>query len=114
MIKKLCFEGNFIVLLKNKFGRFVLHKAVNYMEIDLKNEFEMYLMNNINNNVYSNKDKNKVKKFVMKIKNNKFQNDFSFDINKNYFLRNNMGNFCNHNIRNNTINNNCKNISYFL
>ena len=70
MIRKICFDDNFIFLLKNKFGRFVLFKAINYMTIKSKNEFEFFLLNNINNNVYNNKDKNKVKKFVMKMQNN--------------------------------------------
>ena len=96
IIKKLCFESNFINLLKNKFGRFVLGKAINYMKSNLKNEFELYLINNINNNIYSNKDKHKVRKFVMKLKNNKVQNDFNFD-----YVRNNMSNICNYNIKNN-------------
>ena len=114
MIRKLCFEGNFIILLKNKFGRFVLHKAISYMKINLKNEFEIYLKNNINNNVYNHKDKNKVKKFVMKIKNNnKLQNDFNFDLNKEYFVRNNMGNFCNFDFKNNKSNNNFGSTSFF-
>ncbi len=109
IIKKLCFESNFINLLKNKFGRFVLGKAINYMKRNLKNEFELYLINNINNNIYSNKDKNKVKKFVMKLKNNKVQNDFNFD-----YVRNNMSNICNYNIKNNFNNNTLRNNDYFL
>jgi hypothetical protein len=111
IIKQLCFENNFIVLLKNKFGRFVLSKAINYMKVDLKNEFELYLINNINNNVYNNKDKNKVKKFIMKLMNNKLQNDFNFD-----YVRNNMSNNCNYNIKNksNFNSNNVRKIGYFL
>ena len=93
MIRKLCFEDNFIILLKNKFGRFVLHKAISYMTTNSKNEFELLLINNINNNVYNNKDKNKVKKFIMKLQNNKLYKDFDFDLNKELFVRNNMGNF---------------------
>ena len=113
MIKKLCFEGKFITLLKNKFGRFVLYKAINSMKINLKNEFEIYLKNNINNNVYSQKDKNKVKKFVMKIKNNKIQNDFNFDSNKRYFVSYNVGNFCNFDFKDNKSNNNFESIIFF-
>ena len=97
IIKKLCFEGNFIILLKNKFGRFVLNKAINYMKLNLKNEFEIYLLNNINNNSYCHKDKNKVKKFIMKINSNKYQTDFNFDLNKEIFVRKNMGKICNYN-----------------
>jgi hypothetical protein len=58
-----------------------------------KNEFELLLINNINNNVYNNKDKNKVKKFVMKLQNNKLYRDFNFDFNKELFVRNNKSNF---------------------
>ena len=93
MIRKLCFNDNFIFLLKNKFGRFVLHKAISYMTTNSKNEFELLLINNINNNVYNNKDKNKVKKFVKKMENNKLYRDFNFDFNKDLFVRNNMSNF---------------------
>ena len=82
IIKKLCFEDNFIVLLKSKFGRFVLYKAINYMKIDLKNELENILINNINNNIYNNKDKNKVKKFLLKIQYKKNENDYSLFNNK--------------------------------
>ena len=68
-IRKLCFDNNFIlVLLKNKFGKFVLNKAIKYMNFELKNEFEINLINDINNNLYKNKDKNKVKKLLFKIK----------------------------------------------
>ena len=105
VIKKLCFEDNFIILLKNKFGRFVLNKAINYMKIDLKNEFEIYLINNINNNVYCHKDKNKVKKFLMKFNNNIFGNDFNLDLNKEYIVRKNLSNICNYNYDNRNCNN---------
>jgi hypothetical protein len=72
IIKKLYFEGNFIFLLKNKFGRFVLRKAINYMNINLKKAFDFYLTNNISNNVFSNKDKNKVQMFIMKLINDNY------------------------------------------
>ena len=111
IIKKLCFEGNFIILLKNKFGRFVLNKAINYMKTDLKNEFEVYLINNINNNVYCHKDKNKVKKFLMKINSNNL-NDFNFYLNKEYMVRNNMSNICNYNY--DMKNSNNKSPSFYL
>ena len=114
MIKKICFDSNFIILLKNKFGRFVLHKAINYMKDELKKKFEIYLINNINNNVYNNRDRNKVRKFLMKIKNNKLQSDFNFVLNKEHYVRNNMGNNCNYNIKKNTNNSNFGNNSYFL
>ena len=97
IIKKLCFEGNFITLLKNKFGRFVLNKAINYMKNDLKSDFEFYLLNNINNNIYCHKDRNKVKKFLMKINSNNFENDCNLDLNKEYIVRRNMSNIYNYN-----------------
>ena len=105
MIKKIIFESNFIVILKNKFGRFVLNKAINYMKDDSKKMFEIFLLNNINNNIYSNKDKNKVRSFLMKI------NDKTV-LNKEY-VRNNMGNNCIYNINNSIINNNFRSNSFF-
>ena len=78
MLKKLCFEDNFIInLLNNKFGKFVLNKAIKFMQTDMINEFEFNLNNDINNNIYKNKDKNKIKKLLMKIKNNKTKSSFS-------------------------------------
>jgi len=71
IIKKLCFEGNILNLLKSKFGRFVLYKAINYMRVDLRNEMENNLINNMNNKVYNNKDKNKIKKLLMKLQSQK-------------------------------------------
>ena len=106
IIRKLCFESNFIILLKNKFGRFVLQKAINHMSPELKNEFENNLINKINSNIYSNKDKNKVRKFVMKIMNSQFPNDFNFELNNEYLVRNNMNNFCNYDFYKNIPNNN--------
>ena len=113
MIKKICFENNFIAILKNKFGRFVIYKAIEYMREDLKKKFELFLINNINNNIFSSKDKSKVKKFLMKIKNTILQNDCKFVLD-NEFVRNNKGNICNFNKKNNIINNNCQNNNYFL
>ena len=101
MIRKLCFESNFIILLKNKFGRFVLQKAINHMSPELKNEFENNLVDKINSNIYSHKDKNKVKKFVMKIMNNQQPNNYNFELSNEYFVRNNMSNFCNYDFNNN-------------
>jgi hypothetical protein len=95
MIRKLCFETNFILLLKNKFGRFVLQKAINYMNQKLRNEFENNLINKINSNKYSYKDISKVKKFVMKITNNQFSRDSNFDLKNEYFVKNNINLFCN-------------------
>ena len=98
IIKKIFFNDNFIILLKKKFGRFVLQKAISYMEMNLKKNLEIFLMNNINNNIYSHKDKNKVKKFLMKIKNNYYQNNnYNFNFNKKFLVRNNLGNICNYN-----------------
>ena len=115
MIKKLCFEGNFIILLKNKFGRFVLNKAINYMKKNLKNEFENFLINNIHNNVYCHKDKNKVKKFLIKINNdNDYQNYYGIDLNKEFFVRKKIGNICTNNfILKNNQNNINGNKGYF-
>ena len=113
IIKKLCFEGNFVlVLIKNKFGKFVLNKAIKYMKMDIKNEFEIYLINEINNNNYKNKDKNKIKKLLTKIKNSKFSKNECFNnINKMYnsnFYFNNINNNIN-NYMKNTINNHINN-----
>ena len=85
MLKKLCFEENFIInLINNKFGKFVLNKAIKFMKNDMINEFEILLNNGINDNIYKNKDKNKIKKLLMKIKSSK-KNDVYFDyINKIY------------------------------
>ena len=80
LIKKLCFEDNFVTLLNNKFGRFVLYKAVNYMNNELKNEFESNLENKINNNIYNKKDLNQIKRFLLKMK---------YRINKNNCILNN-------------------------
>ena len=70
-IDKLFFKGKFIYLLKNKFGKFVIIKAINCMTQELRNKFEIALINNINNGKYSSKDKNLLKKFLNKICNNK-------------------------------------------
>jgi hypothetical protein len=85
---KLFFLGKFIFILKNKFGKFVIRKAVNYMSNELKKKVEFELINNINKGIYNHKDKNRVKKFLYKIQgdNNKFVNhnknfDFYLDIN---------------------------------
>ena len=68
-MRKLCFENKFFInLINNKFGKFVLNKAIKYMQIDMINEFEMNLNKYINNNLYKGKDKNKIKKLLTKIK----------------------------------------------
>ena len=70
IIQVLCFERHLATLLKNRFGRFVLYKAINFMDNGLKIEFENKLINNINDNFYSNKEKNMVQKLLAKIKYN--------------------------------------------
>ena len=96
ILDKLFFQGKFIILLKNKFGKFVISKAVSYMPQELKTKFEFELVNNINKGIYNHKDKNRVKKYLAKmqnISNNNFvnhNNNFNFymDINcnnKNHF-----------------------------
>ena len=68
IIKKLCFDKNFILnLLKNKFGKYVLDKAIKYMTFEMKKELEIILLNNINNNIYKSKDKNRIKKLLLKL-----------------------------------------------
>ena len=111
MIRKLCFENNFTIsLLKNKFGKFVLNKAIKYMKMDMRNEFEIYLINDINNNIYKNKDRNKIKKLLLKLKNTKY--------NKNEIINNNnvnnvySNNFYYNNIINTHNTNNYNNIGY--
>lgn len=76
------------------------------MSPELKIEFENNLVNKINSNIYSHKDKNKVRKFVIKIMNNQFPNDSNFELNNEYFVRNNMNNFCNYEFIKNIPNNN--------
>ena len=86
ILKKLCFEDNFIVnLINNKFGKFVLNKAIKYMQTDMSKEFERNLNKNINNNIYKNKDKNKIKKLLMKIKSGKKKDMYLNDVNKIYY-----------------------------
>ena len=65
--QKLCFEGYLINLLNNKFGRYVLYKAVNFMDNTQKNELEKQLINIINSKTNNNKNKNKAQKFLLKI-----------------------------------------------
>ena len=84
IIKKLCLEGNFLILLKSKFGRFVLYKAVNYMNSEIRNDLENKLLNNINNN----KDNNKIKKFLIKLQHAKNYNEYYFK--KNHLITNDL------------------------
>jgi hypothetical protein len=94
IIRKLCFEGNITNLLKSKFGRFVLYKAINYMKNDLRNKMENNLINNMNNKIYSNKDKNKIKKLLMKLQSQKnMENETSDENNKHLFYNNVSNNF---------------------
>ena len=86
IIRKLCFEGNISTLLKSKFGRFVLYKAINYMRSDLRNEMENNLINNMNNKVYNIKDKNKIKKLLNKLQNQKKTENKIEDENNKYIL----------------------------
>ena len=111
IIRKLCFENNFTIsLLKNKFGKFVLNKAIKYMKIDMRNEFEIYLINDINNNIYKNKDRNKIKKLLLKLKNTKFnKNEISNSNNINNVYNDN---FYYNNIINTHNTNNYNNIGY--
>ena len=73
-LDKLFFQGKFIFLLKNKFGKFVIIKAMNYMGKDFSTKFEIDLINNINNGIYNHKDKNLIKKFLVKLHNKNFVN----------------------------------------
>ena len=75
LIPKLYFQDNFINLLNNKFGRFVLYKAANYMSNELKNDFEKKIKENINNNIFRIQDKNKIQRFLLKINNKKNNNN---------------------------------------
>ena len=94
IIKKLCFEGNITTLLKSKFGRFVLYKAINYMKKELRNEMENNLINNMNNKVYNNKDKNKIKKLLVKLQSQKnLENNIADSNNKPLFYNNASNNF---------------------
>jgi hypothetical protein len=91
-LEKLFFQGKFIILLKNKFGKFVISKAVSYMPQELKNKFEFDLVNNINNGVYNHKDKNRVKKFLAKMQNNSNNNFVNHNNNFNFYMDINCNN----------------------
>ena len=58
----------FIYLINNKFGKFVINKAIKFMQVDMINEFEITLYRDINNNLYKGKEKSKIKKLLTKIK----------------------------------------------
>ena len=69
ILKKLCFEKQFFInLINNKFGKFVINKAIKFMQVDMINEFEITLYKDINNNLYKGKEKSKIKKLLTKIK----------------------------------------------
>ena len=71
IIQKLYFQGKFLILLNNKFGRFVLYKSANFMNAKIKHDFENKINENINNNIYRIQDKNKIQRFLLKINNKK-------------------------------------------
>ena len=96
ILDKLFFQGKFIILLKNKFGKFVISKAVSYMPQELKTKFEFELVNNINKGLYNHKDKNRVKKFLAKMQNNSNNNFVNHNNNFNFYMDincNNKNNF---------------------
>ena len=77
ILKKLCFEKQiFINLINNKFGKFVINKAIKFMQVDMINEFEITLYKDINNNLYKGKEKSKIKKLLTKIKTCKKNNSY--------------------------------------
>ena len=87
ILDKLFFQGKFIFLLKNKFGKYVINKAINYMPKELKAKFQSNLIQDLNSGLFNNKDKNRIKKFLIKLNNNTFVNynnyNFCIDINCN-------------------------------
>ena len=89
ILKKLCFENNFILnLLNNKFGKFVLNKAIKFMKMDLLNKFQNNLNNNINKDIFKVKDQNKIKNLLIKIKSSIKKDIFFKDINNNFYNSN--------------------------
>ena len=92
ILDKLFFQGKFIILLKNKFGKFVISKAVSYMPQELKTKFEFELVNNINKGLYNHKDKNRVKKFLAKMQNNSNNNFVNHNNNFNFYMDINCNN----------------------
>ncbi len=89
IFNKLFFQGKFIIILKNKFGKFVIRKAINYMPNEFKKKLEFELIKNINNNAYYHKDKNRVKKFLVKLQGDddnfvNHNNKFNYVMNSNY------------------------------
>lgn len=92
ILDKLFFQGKFIILLKNKFGKFVISKAVSYMPQELKTKFEFELVNNINKGIYNHKDKNRIKKFLAKMQNNSNNNFVNHNNNFNFYMDINCNN----------------------
>ena len=92
ILDKLFFQGKFIILLKNKFGKFVISKAASYMPQELKTKFEFELVNNINKGIYNHKDKNRVKKFLAKMQNNSNNNFVNHNNNFNFYMDINCNN----------------------
>jgi len=81
IINKIFMEKNFIFLSKNKFGKFVINKAYNIMKPEMQKEFELFLVNNMNNNIFNYKNKNIAKQFLIKI--HKENNKNNYQINSN-------------------------------
>ena len=71
LIQNLYFQWKFLILLNNKFGRFVLYKSANFMNSKIKHDFENKINENINNNIYRIQDKNIIQRFLIKINNKK-------------------------------------------
>ena len=74
LIKKICFDKKLIFdLINNKFGKFVLEKALQYMNDELKNEFYIFMNNKLINN---SKEAKKIKRLLIKVndKMNNFNN----------------------------------------
>ena len=89
ILKKLCFENNFVLtLVNNKFGKFVLNKAIKYMQKDLLNKFQNNLNNEINKDILKTKDKNKFKKLLTRIKSCRKKDIYFDDKNKNFYNNN--------------------------
>lgn len=61
MINDLMHPGKIVGLLKNKYGSFVLQKAVNYLTPEERLETKLYLQSKIN--VTSSKEKSRVNVF---------------------------------------------------
>ena len=69
LIKKMCFGGNILDIIKNQYGHYVLNKSVKYIEEDIKIEIENMLNNKMPE--MNKKEKSKSKKFISFLKENK-------------------------------------------